>query len=304
LHSLRHRTCWLRQLTVSAAVTVATPDQLEPLRPVILPALLFYSNWHEIAEHGSYFAAFGPPALVGGLAAILTAVACVGIFRAPPGSGLTGQITQGQHAIATSQIARSHANSRDFRGYGDERHGSLTTTRGRGAARRVATAVRRNKRMCGGNSITAIGDSVMVASAAELAARLRGVYIDAVVGRQMAAGFEVARTLAAGHLLRPVLVVGLGTNGPVTARQVRELARVAGPRRVLVLVTAFVPRPWEAEVNRVLRAAARRHALVADWPRAIAGRTYLLWNDGVHPRPAGGRLYADVVARAVARVCA
>jgi lysophospholipase L1-like esterase len=89
------------------------------------------------------------------------------------------------------------------------------------------------------------------------------------------------------------------------APQVRELERIAGPRRDVVLVTAFVPRPWQAEVNRVFAAAARhdKRVVLANWKRVIAGRTSLLWEDGIHPRPAGAPLYANVVARAVAKVC-
>src|SRR5205085_1956739 len=93
-----------------------------------------------------------------------------------------------------------------------------------------------------GRDITAIGDSVMLAAAAQLRAVLPGSYIDAQVSRQMSQGIEVARELASRGELRPILVVGLGTNGPITMRQVGELRAVAGPRCALVLVTAFVPR--------------------------------------------------------------
>src|SRR5262249_28577872 len=48
-------------------------------------------------------------------------------------------------------------------------------------------------------------------------------------------------------------------------------------------------------------AAARTYpnVMLADWLATIAPRTGLLWGDGVHPRPAGARLYAGVVAAAV-----
>jgi hypothetical protein len=50
-----------------------------------------------------------------------------------------------------------------------------------------------------------------------------------------------------------------------------------------------------------LGAAARhfRHTQLADWDGAIAGRTSLLWPDGIHPRPAGATLYAHVVIKAL-----
>ena len=68
-----------------------------------------------------------------------------------------------------------------------------------------------------------------------------------------------------------------------------------------MLITAFVPRPWQSGVNAVLASAARqyRDVMLADWFTVIRDRTGLLWDDGVHPRPAGAVVYARMVAAAV-----
>jgi peptidoglycan/LPS O-acetylase OafA/YrhL len=152
-----------------------------------------------------------------------------------------------------------------------------------------------------GRDVTAIGDSVMLAAAQQLRAVLPGSYIDAQVSRQMSQGIAVVRALASRGELRPIVVVGLGTNGPITMAQVRALRAVAGPRRALVLVNTFVPRHWQSEVNAVLAAAALRYGDVtmANWYTTIRNRTGLLWGDGVHPRPVGGVPYARMVAAAV-----
>jgi hypothetical protein len=152
-----------------------------------------------------------------------------------------------------------------------------------------------------GRDVTAIGDSVMLAAAQQLRAVLPGSYIDAQVSRQMSQGIAVVRALASRGELRPIVVVGLGTNGPITMAQVRALQAVAGPRRALVLVNTFVPRHWQSEVNAALAAAARRYGdvTIANWYTTIRDRTGLLWEDGVHPQPAGAVLYARMVAAAV-----
>ncbi len=141
----------------------------------------------------------------------------------------------------------------------------------------------------------------MLASAAGLQAVMPGIYIDAVVSRQMSAGLEVARGLADSGRLRRIVVVGLGTNGTVTGAQIRQLLAIVGPHRRLILVNTFVPRPWQDEVNGALAAAARHHrnVVIANWRTAIEHRTSLLWDDGVHPRPPGGLLYARVVRSAI-----
>ena len=152
-----------------------------------------------------------------------------------------------------------------------------------------------------GRQVTAVGDSVMVASASALEAAMPGIYIDALVDRAMVNGLAAIQNLAASGLLRHYVVVGLGTNGPITAAQIRELRRAIGPGRELVLINTFGPMPWESQVNGLLATAARDDARVdlADWHRAIANRTWMLWPDEIHPRPSGAKIYARLVHAAV-----
>ncbi len=152
-----------------------------------------------------------------------------------------------------------------------------------------------------GSKVIAIGDSVMLASAPELAAAMPGIYINALVSRAMIAGVVIVQDLAASKRLRPILVVGLGTNGPIALSQIQQLRRAIGPHRWLLLVNTFVPRPWESEVNTTVAAAVRRYpnVLLINWHKAIEHHTDLLWSDGIHPMPIGGKLYSKVVRSVV-----
>jgi peptidoglycan/LPS O-acetylase OafA/YrhL len=158
------------------------------------------------------------------------------------------------------------------------------------------TAAKRRRAPVMGRKVMAIGDSVMLASAPELAAAIPGIYINAKVSRFMLAGISIIDRLARQDRLRQVVVVGLGTNGPVTPRQVRALRAAVGDRW-LVLINTFVPRSWEHEVNTALARAARRYpnVLLVNWYNTIVHRQGLLWNDDIHPQPVGGRLYAKIV---------
>ena len=162
-----------------------------------------------------------------------------------------------------------------------------------------APAVARRK--VPGGEVTAIGDSVMAASAMALESVLPGIYIDAVPSRQMPGGLDVVRRLAASGRLRPVVVIGLGTNYIVTTRELNELTRLIGPRRKLVLINTFVPDEWSKEVNAAEAAYVRRHPAIvlADWFDTIRHRTDLLWPDDVHPQLPGTSVYARMVYRAV-----
>jgi hypothetical protein len=61
-----------------------------------------------------------------------------------------------------------------------------------------------SRRRVFGRSVTAVGDSVMVAATPALRKALPGIYIDAVVGRQFSAGLQVIAALKARGLLRHI----------------------------------------------------------------------------------------------------
>jgi hypothetical protein len=221
------------------------------------------------------------PRTVAGTAAIAALIATVGIARPPAPvapAGLLRQVTQGQQVSAATQSEHPPK-----------------------AAPISACQPRTKPPAVSGWEVTAVGDSVMVASAAAFQAAMPGIYINAQVGRQMADGIAIIQGLAASGDLRRIVVVGLGTNGDVTAAQIRQLRRAIGSDRYLVLVNTYGPMSWESEVNDVLAAATKRRSRVdlANWHQAIAAHTGLLWPDGIHPQPTGAKLYAHVVLQAI-----
>ncbi|MFD5224610.1 acyltransferase family protein [Microbacterium sp. NPDC058342] len=148
-----------------------------------------------------------------------------------------------------------------------------------------------------GDEITAVGDSVMLASAPALYEKFPGIYVDAAVSRSIWAGPDIVDALEAAGRLRPHVVVALGTNGSVDRSMLQKISDTVGRDRDLVLVNAYAPRDWISGVNRDLRqfADARSGVVVADWSGAIAPHEDLLAGDRIHPGMAGGRVFADVV---------
>jgi hypothetical protein len=227
------------------------------------------------------------------VAALITVVfASYGIARPPAPvapAGLLRQVAEGQRVSAASQATQPP---------------QLTPAASQPAAPSTPIAachVGGRPPAVSAWQVTAVGDSVMVASAAALQSALPGIYIDAKVGRQMATGLAIIRSLAARHRLRHIVVVGLGTNGDITPAQLRQLRRAIGSGRNLILINTFGPMQWESAVNTAIAAAVRHisHAELANWNQAIRHRTNLLWPDGIHPRLAGARLYARLVLAAV-----
>jgi peptidoglycan/LPS O-acetylase OafA/YrhL len=223
----------------------------------------------------------------------LTAVACTagyGILHRPGGPTLQQQIRAGAQISAATRASQA---------------GLATPSPAASSA--IAPAVMTGhpqvapSRRISGSKVTAIGDSVMLASAEQLHGTLPGIYIDAAVSRQMSAGLAAIQSLAESGRLRSIVVVGLGTNGTVTSRQIGQLRAMIGPRRWLVLINTYEARPWQDEVNAQLAAAAQHYpqVLLVNWHDAIRSRTSLLWDDEVHPRPSGAVLYARIVKAAV-----
>jgi peptidoglycan/LPS O-acetylase OafA/YrhL len=153
-----------------------------------------------------------------------------------------------------------------------------------------------------GDEITALGDSVMLASAPALTAAFPGIAVDAEVSRQMNTAPGIVASLRSHDELRPVLLIGLGTNGAIAQSTLDRIAATAGPQRRLVFVTVQAPRSWSAEVNDTLDTFAATHpdtVTLARWSEAIAGHLDLLAPDRIHPGAAGGVLYANTVRTAM-----
>lgn len=151
-----------------------------------------------------------------------------------------------------------------------------------------------------GRDISAIGDSVMLASLPELSAALPGIAVDAEVSRGLGAGLEIVSGLDADGALRGVLVVGLGTNGPINVDDLESLRHLAGTRP-MVLVNAHGDREWIPGVNQLLAefADSYRGVVVADWDTAVTGVPDALADDGIHPNQSGGDVYAQSIADAL-----
>jgi hypothetical protein len=237
---------------------------------------------------------------LGWCAAAILAVGATGgcglLHQAAAPAGMEKQINEGEQVSAATQAhASSPARSPGTSTPGPGASGSSTPS-ATGTPAPTATPGKVT-----GKQVTAIGDSVMAASAMALAAAMPGIYIDAKPDREMPAGLAIVRRLADTGRLRPVLVIGLGTNYLVTTRQLNELMSIIGPDRKLVLINTYVPDAWSKQVNATEAAFIRQHPTVtpADWFDTIKNRMNVLWPDHIHPEIPGTYVYVRMVKRAV-----
>lgn len=152
--------------------------------------------------------------------------------------------------------------------------------------------------------ITAIGDSVMLGAARELARVLGGIApteVDALKSRQVSQAINVIRAKRDGGQLGDVVVIHMGTNGTFTAKQFDQMMLLLADVRKVIFVNLKVPRQWESNNNKVIAEGAQRYpnTVLVDWRGASAGQPLLFAKDGIHLQVAGARLYTSLIAAQV-----
>jgi len=145
--------------------------------------------------------------------------------------------------------------------------------------------------------VTAIGDSVMLAAAGDLALAISGIEIDAEVGRPVSAAIHILRALYSAGQLGDVVVVHIGNNSPFSPSQFDEMMELMVDVSKVVFVNLKVPKGWEGPNNAVLAEGVTRYpnAVLADWYSASVDHPEFFL-DGVHLRPEGVQAYAQLMA--------
>ena len=138
----------------------------------------------------------------------------------------------------------------------------------------------------------------------ELQAGFPGIQIDAVVSRQLSSALAIVQGMRDSGTLRPVLLIGLGTNGPIDRQSLEQIPSIVGPRHDIVVVNVHAPRGWSDEVNDILTRFAQQYSSVgfAHWRAAISSRLELLARDQIHPGSAGGVIDVRAVTDALQRL--
>jgi hypothetical protein len=111
-----------------------------------------------------------------------------------------------------------------------------------------------------------------------------GVGVDASVSRQWSEGESILQTMKAEGQLGGDVVVGLGTNGPITDADFDAMMSILGGASRVVFVNVHVDRPWQDPNNAVLANGAGRYpnVVVADWATLASQHPQWFGADGTH----------------------
>ena len=149
--------------------------------------------------------------------------------------------------------------------------------------------------------VWAIGDSVMLGASHELRNTVRDMDVDAQVGRQVPAALKLVRERKDAHQLPPVVIIHLGNNGTFSAQQFDDMMKLLQDIPRVVFLTTKVPRKWQEPNNNALTNGVNRYpnARLVDWHARSAEHPQWFWQDGIHLRPEGAKMYANLIAMAL-----
>jgi hypothetical protein len=141
----------------------------------------------------------------------------------------------------------------------------------------------------------------MLAAAGYLQQDIAGLTVDAVIGRQASAALDALRVHRQSGTLGSVVLVQIGNNGPFTSAQFDEMMQLLQGTHQVAVINLKEPRAWEGPNNAVIADGVKRYpnAVLVDWHATSANRPDLFWDDGIHLRPQGAKLYASLVAAVI-----
>ena len=148
-----------------------------------------------------------------------------------------------------------------------------------------------------------IGDSVMLGSSGRIRELLPACYVDAEVSRYVGGGLDAAKAFEAQGRLGNLVVIALGTNGPIAGYeryevQTRQLLDYLGNSRHIFWVNVYCPHlTWQETNNNYIKKMAAEHGNVheVDWYGLISQHPEWLTEDGIHPNSEGRVQYAKLI---------
>jgi hypothetical protein len=145
---------------------------------------------------------------------------------------------------------------------------------------------------------TLIGDSVIHGATNELKAEKRfDITLLADTNRSFIFGLDMVQEMAAKRELPPVIVIHLGTNGPVSATLFDKMMRVLDKQELVLFINVRLRRRWEGKVNETLAEGVTRYpnAELLDWHAHSKGRDSWFRPDMTHLSQEGERVIVHLI---------
>ncbi|OYR88738.1 acetyltransferase [Lactobacillus taiwanensis] len=148
--------------------------------------------------------------------------------------------------------------------------------------------------------VTAIGDSVMAGSSQNMQKLMPHLIVDAAVSRQLGNTIPLFEQYKKKGALNDNVLIGLGTNGVFTPKELDQLMKIIGPKRHVFWINVHVPtRDWQDQVNNELNAATKKYPnlTIIKWHEVAASHPDWFYDDHTHPTTEGSKFYSAYVTK-------
>lgn len=151
--------------------------------------------------------------------------------------------------------------------------------------------------------ITCIGDSVAASAAAELKNAMPMIDVDSKVSRQFPDGIKLLLEKQVSDNLQTDILFMLGTNGVLNDSMVQEVCTEFSDHNIYFLTVVELSPEVEERINQTLKRASQPYdnAVVIDWYEFAKTKPELFYGDATHPNATGAKVFAEFVAKELAR---
>lgn len=222
-------------------------------------------------------------------------VFCVGFFAVPYTSAI-----EGADLLRDSNAQISGVNASDLAGNEEnaEENGSTEDS-----TETKPTTDENNMLLYDASKLSVlwVGDSISVRAIPYFTETFPRGTIDAQVNRWYDAGIEVYRSYSNQDVVGSVVVLALGTNGPIDDTMIDQMMELVGSQRHVIMINNAGLVDWIWSNNQVIANAAARYnnVTVVDWYSLSASGIYFE-PDGTHLNEEGAQYYIQIVADVIA----
>jgi len=148
------------------------------------------------------------------------------------------------------------------------------------------------------DTVSCIGDSVMLGAKVEMENRIPDVSVDAEESRQMTAAQDIVAAQEKAGTLGKTVVIALGTNGLFEKEDGQALIDEIGPKRSIYWVRVYgKDLGIQEDVNQQISELAQENENVTMlyWDQHSIGHDEWFYNDGIHLNGEGRIAYAEFI---------